>query len=364
MKQKYVGLIPSHEAQIHFLDHLAVICHVLDAPLLLVKELEFNIAKAFYPEVDIRFIPYEEFSSDYLVSNFDVMILSDLWNKAAFHEKYGSLEKKYEKSLRHVHCPHGFSDKGYYLHKCAYEDILLMYGQNMLDLLKYYGVSQHLSHYVITGNFRYSYYKKFQGFYQDVIKKEVLAKFDRARPLILYAPTWQDSDQATTFFDMCSMILDRLPEDYNMVVKTHPRLEWDDPMLYYQILRKYKDKKNILFLNEFPLIYPLLACVDIYIGDMSAIGYDYLVFNKPMFFLNAKGRNVINDRALLYSCGVEIFPDQMPDIYAIIADSLPRDKERFSQFRQALYDYTFGTERSFEEIKEEVSTCLLREYRE
>jgi hypothetical protein len=362
MKQKCVGLIPSHEAQIHFLDHLAVICHVLDAPLLLIKELEFNIAKTFYPEVDIRFMPYEEFSSDYLVSNFDVLILSDLWSKAAFHEKYDSLEKKYGKTLRHMHCPHGFSDKGYYLHKCAYEDILLVYGLNMLDLLKYYGVSQHLSHYAITGNYRYSYYKKHQAFYKEIINKEVLTKFDKERPLILYAPTWQDSDQATTFFDVCSNILDLLPKDYNMVVKTHPRLEWDDPTLYYQILRKYKDKKNILFLNEFPLVYPLLDCADMYIGDMSAIGYDYLVFNKPMFFLNTKGRNLINDRTLLYSCGVEIFPDQMMDIYTIIADSLSSDKERYTQFRQVLYDYTFGAERSFAEIKEDVNNCLLKRF--
>lgn len=355
--KKCVGLIPSDRDQIHYLDHLAVVCHLMDCPLILVKDLEYSIAKKYYPDVDIRLIPYEEISWDYLVSNFDVFFLSDLWTKEAFHQKYGCLEKKYHKILRHVHCPHGFSDKGYYLYKCAYEDILLIYGQNMLDMLKYFGVMEHLSHYVVTGNYRYTYYKKYKEFFDRTVCDEVLSQFDQARPMILYAPTWLDSDQSTSFFDLCSSLLDNLPASYNMVVKTHPNLELQDPLQYYQILRKYQNKKNILFLNEFPLVYPLLAYADLYIGDMSAIGYDYLAFDKPMYFLNTKRRDMVNDRMMLYSCGVEVLPEQVSDIYSIITASLPDDQKRFSEFRSALYQYTFRAERSFAEIKEEINFC-------
>ncbi len=252
ISKKGVGLNPNPHVQIHYLDHLAVVCFIMGIPLVLVDDQEYAFAKKYYPGVDVRQVSYDQFTPDFVASNFDVLFMSDLWSREALHQNYASVEKKYGKRLRHVHCPHGFSDKGFYLYKCAFEDILLAYGQNMLDLLKYFGVLDKLRYYVVTGNYRYTYYKQHREFYDRLVQQEVLSRFASQNPIILYAPTWLDSDQTTSFFEACACLLEKLPSEYNMIVKLHPNLEVDNTSEYYKILGKYEEKKNIIFLKGLP----------------------------------------------------------------------------------------------------------------
>lgn len=353
LQKKAVGINP--QSQIHYTDHLAVICIIMQIPLLFIDEQDYKLGLKYYPGLEAQWAEYQELTPEYLISRFDVLFMSDLWDRSTFHEKYGPLEKKYHKHLRHVHCPHGFSDKGFYLKKCAHEDITLIYGQNMIDLLKHHHVFHCLNKFVITGNFRYTYFKQHRAFYDKVIANEILNQFDQKRKMVLYAPTWLDLEESTTFFEATSHLIDSMPNDYNLIVKLHPRLELDDVVGYYQILGKYEGRKNVLFLKDFPLIYPLLAYTDIYIGDTSSIGYDFLPFNKPMFFLNKQGRDSKSDRGLyLFKCGVEVMPQEYSQLFRIIEKSLPSDAERFSATRKEVYDYTFGQERNFNDIKQEI----------
>lgn len=359
-EKKGVGLNPL--AQIHYTDHLAVVCILMGIPLLFIDEHDYALGSKYYPGLNACLQEYQEFNPEWLIQNYDVLFMSDLWDRNTFHEKYGPLEKKYRKTLRHVHCPHGFSDKGFYLKKCANEDITLIYGDNMLDQLKHQGVFENLHEYVITGNYRFTYFKQHQKFYDDLITQEILSRFAKKQRIILYAPTWLDLEESTTFFDAYAYLMDNLPEDFNMIVKLHPRLELDDMAMYYHILGKYEKKSNILFLKDFPLVYPLLAHSDLYIGDMSSIGYDFLAFNRPMFFLNKQKRDSKNDRGLyLFRCGIEIRPDAYPLIYRFIETNLPTDHERFSSIRQKVYQYTFGMEKPFEEIKKDIVHAYLSE---
>ncbi|MBA3815848.1 MAG: CDP-glycerol glycerophosphotransferase family protein [Parachlamydiaceae bacterium] len=353
IEKKGVGLNPL--SQIHYTDHLAVVCIIMGIPLLFLDEADYALGLKCYPELQADLQAYNQFNPEFLITNYDVLFMSDLWDKRTFHEKYGPLEKKHNKVLRHVHCPHGFSDKGFYLKKCANEDITLIYGQNMLDLLKHHGVFENLNQYVITGNYRLSYFNQHRAFYNELVSKEVFSRFAKKQPVILYAPTWMDLEDSTSFFEVYAYLLDNLPAEYNMIVKLHPRLELDDTALYYHIIGKYEQHPNIIFLKDFPLVYPLLAHSDIYIGDMSSVGYDFLTFNKPMFFLNQQKRDVKMDRGLyLFRCGTEIKPDAYPLIYRFLEANLPTDQERFSHIRKEVYDYTFGPERSFAEIKADI----------
>lgn len=353
IEKKGVGLNPL--SQIHYTDHLAVVCIIMDIPLLFLDDADYTLGKKYYPGLKASLQAYHQFNPEFLITNYDVLFMSDLWDKRSFHEKYGPLEKKYNKTLRHVHCPHGFSDKGFYLKKCANEDITLIYGQNMLDLLKHNGVFENLNQYVITGNYRFTYFNQHRSFYDELVLNEVFSRFAKKQRVILYAPTWMDLENSTSFFEAYAYLLDNLPGDYNMIVKLHPRLELDDTAQYYHIVGKYEGRPNMIFLKDFPLVYPLLAHTDIYIGDMSSVGYDFLPFNKPMFFLNQQKRNPKTDRGLyLFRCGVDIKPDAYPLIYRFLEANLSTDQERFSHIRKEVYDYTFGVERPFAEIKTDI----------
>lgn len=334
----------------HYIDHLAVVCNIMDFPLLFTDESDFALGAKYYPELNAQLVDYNTLTPEYLISHYDVLFLSDLWDQETFHQKFGPLEKKYNKVLRHVHCPHGFSDKAFYILKSIEEDIILVYGQNMLDMFKNAGISELLKSYVITGNYRYTYFKKHKEFFDQIVQKEIFSRFKHPKQkTILYAPTWLDSDDSTTFFDATKFLLDHLPSHYNMIVKLHPRLELDDTVGYYQILGKYEDSSNIIFLKDFPLVFPILAHTDIYIGDTSSVGYDFLAFNKPMFFLNKNKRE-----ALLFKSGTQIYPEDYSNTYKIIDQTLKHEPPDFAKIRPALYQYTFGDERPFEAIKKDI----------
>jgi len=351
------------QSQIHYIDHLAVVCTLMDIPLIFIDPNDYALAQKYYPGLKAELVDFQDLTPEYLISKYDVLFMSDLWDRGTFHDKYGPLEKQYQKTLRHVHCPHGFSDKGFYLKKCAREDIALLYGQNMIDQLKHHEVFDELKSYVLTGNYRYTYFKQHHKFFDDIMDKEVLSRFAKKQPIILYAPTWMDVEESTTFFDAYEAILGNLPDNYNIIIKLHPRLELDDTAQYYHIVGRFEKKPNILFLKDFPLVFPLLAHSDMYIGDMSSIGYDFLPFNKPMFFLNKQRRDPKTDRGLyLFRCGCDLKPDAYPLLYKFIDVNLADDKQRFESIRKEVYDYTFGQERPFAEIKKDIVTAYNTPY--
>jgi len=361
---KGVGVNPS--GQSYFIDHLAPISILMGNPLLFIDGNDFELGSKYYPGLQAELVDYDQLTPEYLIAHYDVLFLSEQWDRHTFHEKFRLLEMKYEKTLRHVHVPHGFSDKGFYLCKTANEDIPLLYGPHMLDMFKHYGVLSNLRQYVISGNFRFSYYKMYRPFFEKIVQEEVSSRFARPElPMILYAPTWKDLEESTSFFDACSSVIDTLPKDYNLLVKLHPRLELDDPGLYYHLTGKYETKPNVLFLKDFPLVYPLLDKAALYIGDMSSVGYDFLPFNRPMFFLNQQKRDSKTDRGLtLFQCGVEIHPDEYSKMHAIIAKELPTDWERFSEVRKKMELYTFGEEREFSAIKKDIIAAYSQPYEE
>lgn len=340
---------------VHYMDHLAIVAILMDIPYLFIDEETYLMAKRYYPDLKAILSEYQEFSPEYLIENYDVSFMSDLWNRTTMRQKFERLEKHYKKSWRNVHCPHGFSDKGFYLSKSSMEDIVLLYGNNMIDQLRAHGCWENIHQYVICGNYRYTYYLAHAEFYNSIFEEEIQSHFEKKQPLILYAPTWVDFEQSSSFFEACCQILDALPSTYNIVVKLHPRLELDDVVNYYRIMGSYENRKNILFLSNYPLVFPILAHTDIYIGDMSSIGYDFLIFDKPLFLLNTQNRDTKTDRGLyLFQCGTEIKPHQYSDIFTIIEKSLPDDMAKFSTLRNEMWKYTFGEQRAFKEIKADI----------
>lgn len=360
---KGVALVGDH--QVYNADHLAPIAQLMGVPLMFLNESDTELCEHLYPGVEIQTPPYGEFNAEFMISHYDALFISDIWPQEKFDRTFGELQTEYNKRLRRVFCPHGYSDKSYYLKEAVYEDIKLVYGQNMLDTFKEFGVDHLLKDYVISGNFRYTYYKQHKAFYDKLIADKYLSQFAKKQLTAIYAPTWMDIQDASTFYDICETMLDNLPADINMLIKLHPRLELhSDPdkdmaATYHYLIGKYSKKPNIVFVEYFPVVFPLLNAADIYIGDISSVGYDFLAFNKPMFYLNKFRLNPETDRnATLFKTGTHIFPEDYPKLYQIIEKNLPSDKEKFTSSRKALWDYTFGNERPFEQLRQEILALI------
>ena len=148
---------------------------------------------------------------------------------------------------------------------------------------------------------------------------------------MLYAPTWQDGEQASSFFDYGQKVMENVPVGWNLIVKIHPLLEQKNPGAYYKIVSK--KNKNTVIISEFPPVYPVLARCDAYLGDHSSVGYDFLKFKKPMFFFPS------HIPARLHACGEYVKPENLGRMLNRLNE---HEKEQQKLYEHAFYSSTTG----------------------
>ena len=102
------------------------------------------------------------------------------------------------------------------------------------------------------------------------------------------------------------------------------------------------DYSHIHFVDGFPLIYPLLKQVDYYLGDYSSIGYDFLYFDRPLFFLGALKQTP------LQACGLTIKNSPIYETIKNASDTPYREK------RKALYQHVYGDRKPLSELKQAI----------
>lgn len=243
------------------LDHLAPLCALWDIPLIVTSEEHLSLGKQFYPMVDMRYISFADLTLEYLAQHFNTIVTCG---------KFWALELKpmlkmlYNKEIRFIFAPHGYSDKEALLGMPLEQDIDLTYKE--------------------LGNLRHEFYQQHKTHFDQLASEY----FNSNKPTVLYAPTWETKSTSTSFFESTGIIIDALASEYNLLIKLHPLLEENDPARFHRIIGKYEDRAR--FILNFPAIHPLLDKTDIYLGDFSSIGYDFLTYNRPMYFLKQGGK--------------------------------------------------------------------------
>jgi hypothetical protein len=322
------------------LDHLGVLSSVLEIPLIVTDEKTFRLAGECYPDLNVQLLDFSELSLEYLATHFDVIFQT---GKFWALDLRPSLELLFRKKMRFVFCPHGNSDKGHSLQNHVEQDVSLVYGDHLHDLLKQTGAAQKIGHIVRTGNYRYPYYLRHQHFYDALAEKKVFGRFSVQKPVVFYAPTWSDPENPTSFFSATDRLVEELSLNYNLLIKLHPLLVENHPAQVFQIAARYEDHPGVVLLENFPPIYPLINRCDMYIGDYSSIGYDFLALDKPLYFLNPSN-------SPLRTCGLEL-PEKG------ISQFLTNESD-FSEQRKKIYCYAFGEELESNKIKSNIFSKL------
>lgn len=302
----------------HHLDHLGPLCYFLNCPLIVDDKTTYELAKKYYPDVHVI---YSSVNLKELSEIYEMIILSTKFAKEDLKQAYDAMGID---KMRYCYCPHGLSDKGYYDKTVIPEtnqDFLLLYGEKQLQQFKENPNS------VLIGNFRLAFYQKFKEFYDRLIDLEL--GLSPLKKTILYAPTWNDTETKTSFFSTWENLIEKLPPDTNLIIKIHPLLEKYYPGHVYKALNFDKARDTVRVLFEMPLIYPLLNRIDIYLGDYSSIGYDFLYFNKPLYFLGDK-------TTPLHNCGIKI--DSAEEFF----EKLNEPQEAFSKNREETYKASFS----------------------
>lgn len=344
MKKKVAALI--YGENLHFLDHLAPLCYFLDIFLITNSEKVLKLTKKHYPKVKVQYIENIQINF-YVVENFDKIITCI--TKEFFDSEFRLQQDVLKKDVDIIWCPHGNSDKGktiFYFEALKNANNVLVYGNKMIDFLKDKKVFHTIKNPFAIGNYRLNYFQEFKSFFKKIIENEISKKLNNNNLNILYAPTWQDKENSSSFFRVTTNLFDQIPNNYNLIVKLHPNLI-DQNKLKVEALKNKYQKKNILFLDDFTLIYPLLDFIDVYLGDFSSIGYDFLTFNKPAFYFKAQNEKLSSD---LFKSS-EIIKNEK-NIFIAIENTLNKN-DIYKSSRKKLYNYTFEKNKNvnFENLK-------------
>jgi teichoic acid glycerol-phosphate primase len=349
--KKAVGVI--YHTHMNYLDHLAPLCSLFEIPLIVSEDKIFEAAKKYYPNLEV--ILHSDYITFYQnLSKYDLVFSCQF---PYSDTKTISFLQSYNKDLKLIWLPHGNSDKGWInnvFSALKNEKITLVYGQQMLDAFKKQKVFSKIKNKFIVGNYRFFYYQKNYAFYQKIFKEEIKSKLDPSKKTIFYAPTWNDYESNSSYEKAISILIENL-KSFNLIIKPHPNTYIQLGYEMEKIHEEYANHFNICFVKDFPHIFPILEFCDYYLGDMSSIGYDFLLFNKPMFFLNTNMRDSKKDKGLfLFRCGVEIKLNEYEKIYDIIKMNLKEDRKRFSKKRKEIYKYAFGKKRDIKALKKNI----------
>lgn len=303
----------------HHLDHIAPLCSELSIPLIVTEPFLKDLAKAFYNNLDILFIPQARVSKD-LLETFNCII--------------SSLPKPTIQSLfflsdtpRSIWCPHGLSDKGLsgpYFEALKREEALFIYGKRTYEHLKSKEVIRETTKTFPLGNYRKGYFLKNRNFYNSLIEEKIFSKLKKEETILLYAPTWNDLEGYASFEKALPTLIDTLPENIQLIVKLHPNTLEKGSLWLDKILSIYENHPRVLFLNHFPAIYPLIDIISAYIADASSIGYDCITLRKPLFFLK---NHSSHPELPLYRCGKVIEEKDFPFLYDMILLALDHPDE-------------------------------------
>jgi hypothetical protein len=187
--------------------------------------------------------------------------------------------------------------------------------------------------------------------------------FENNCPTIIYCPTWRkESISSIEIFLSNPEIIVRLALDYNLIIKPHPNIFNPDRQFYDQSivdqLEVIAQIPNVKLMRS-GNVMPWYAQADLFIGDISAAGYEWLYYNKPMVFLNPQPSRLQASEAFtaltyLWQCG-EIC-SSIADLPHLVEAGLRQD--HYQSIRESILHYSVfkprdngATRRGCEEIE-------------
>ncbi len=331
-----IGILPGNHSG--YIDHLVPLCAELGAPILVTDPWIKTLIELYYPPTRVVLAEPEDYCLDEALKGYDTLIY--VHYSRLVHGGFIFHEYLVKQKLRSIFSFHGHPDKFrdlFWIEHVANEDVVLAYGPDLASLIDEKGVEKKP---VICGNYRLHYFLENRDFF------ERRSPFKKEKPVLLYAPTWAGTNESieikkyySPFFSVCSELFETVPNDFQLVVKLHPLLPKMFPDQVAEVKERYP---HIFFLEHYPPIYPLLSSVDYYLGDYSSIGYDFLYFDRPLFFLG------VDKPTPLQQVGRRVVPGK---IYEMIRE---HREEPLSEARQALYKQTFA-ERV--DLKKSIELC-------
>ena len=189
--------------------------------------------------------------------------------------------------------------------------------------------------------------------------------FNNDKKTVIYCPTWRKGNISSIdiFLDN-PKIIQQLLANYNLLVKPHPNIFNPNRKFFQQdIIDRLRAIDGITLIRS-GNVMPWFHQADLYIGDISASGYEWLYFDRPMIFVNPQP-DVLQpsidpvSTTFLWQCGDVC--NRIEELEALIDTNLQAD--RFHKVREEVLHYSVykprgkgATRRGIQQIEEILAT--------
>lgn len=156
------------------------------------------------------------------------------------------------------------------------------------------------------------------------------SQWKRSSFTILYAPTWDDTEGASSLETFLPLLAQIIPKDITLLIKPHPR------SINSHHLIDATEKSHVHLLGDHLPLYSYLPQVDVVITDRSSIGYDACYLDIPIICLNHTNRSW-KDKTCYYHAGHVLNRNQYPHVLDYL-----NQEDRFNEQRQFYGSYAFS----------------------
>lgn len=252
---------------------------------------------------------------------------------------------------------HGMSDKPFTYERDFHDYLLcLCVGQRQVDRLLQY--EHNLSmRWAMVG------YPKFDYF------PTAPTLFDNDRPTVIYCPTWRKGGiSSIDLFLRFPDVIEQIAATYNVIVKPHPNLFNPHRPFYDPGIVDQLEALSGVTLIRSGNVMPWFSHADLCLSDISAAGYEWLYFDRPIIFLNPQpgvlGPSTDFDAATyLWQCG-DVCSD-LRDLPVLIDTNLRHDHHHV--MRERLLHYSVynprdhgATQRGIDQLEQVLGTLPRR----
>lgn len=232
-----------------------------------------------------------------IVSHYDLVRLTD-WDLYASPTEWGNVFPRNESATR-VQLFHTLADKGLeYGGELTKFDVVVASGPIHHEFLEKYVFSRYPGSRERMTVMDIGYAKidsLFDGTYsRSEVRQNLGITSDDVRPLVLYAPNWEDDSALGTYGESvfeamvaCPDILFVVKLHYMSLVRPRPRVIRSD-VDWNMVLQRYAQYENIKVAFDQD-INPYLVAADAMITDYGGASLEYLAMNRPIVYLDCPG---------------------------------------------------------------------------
>ncbi len=125
------------------------------------------------------------------------------------------------------------------------------------------------------------------------IKKNIFNKYNvsKNKKVILYAPTFRNSDEYNYFSLDFKKLISKLNDDYVVFVRLHPNVQNNN----------YEFNSSIINVSDYGDIQELLIITDILITDYSSVMFEYLNIGNQIYLYVPDLNDYIDERGFYFS---------------------------------------------------------------